>query len=401
MNAYPYDDLAAELRAAAEPGEQAGSPSEGLVSSVRKRAHRVGYVVVEAAADHARLRVHHRDEDRAATDRRLAGDDEFVHEAVGGGYSHVRHAHRTEETWKRNATTFADEVDAVVRAEPIDFVLLTGDPHVVDLVRDSLATASRDLLRILARDTLADGASPEELDRRVVDESTRIRDQRRTIALDVLRGQPRLDDRTGLAAVVSELREASVSTLFLDEAALGGTTLVALGDRPWLDEATGEPDTTVVPAVQALIRAAVLTGSDIVFAPVGSLPGATATAATTRWAPDGQEDDAVSGGSGTGRSVPEEVEAPATPAVPPRLTSHHRVTLEHIMSHPASRNVTWRDALSLLDQAGTVEHEANGMITVTVGAETESFDPETTKDLDVQNVVDLRRMLAGAGFLEA
>ncbi|AMM22708.1 hypothetical protein AX769_21535 (plasmid) [Frondihabitans sp. PAMC 28766] len=80
------------------------------------------------------------------------------------------------------------------------------------------------------------------------------------------------------------------------------------------------------------------------------------------------------------------------------LTSHHRSTLQHILQHPSSNNVTWQDALSLLDEAGTVSIGRNGEITLTLGDETESFDPGTRKDLDVENLVDLRRMLAGAGF---
>jgi hypothetical protein len=43
-----------------------------------------------------------------------------------------------------------------------------------------------------------------------------------------------------------------------------------------------------------------------------------------------------------------------------------------------------------------VEH--NGKVRVTLGGETEVFQPPRDKDVDKQMIVDLRRMLASAGF---
>jgi hypothetical protein len=80
------------------------------------------------------------------------------------------------------------------------------------------------------------------------------------------------------------------------------------------------------------------------------------------------------------------------------LGSHHRDTLERIFRHPASGNIEWRQVRSLLEAVGNVTEEDNGRLTVTVGAETEVFDPPAEKDVDKQMIVDLRRMLTGAGF---
>jgi len=80
------------------------------------------------------------------------------------------------------------------------------------------------------------------------------------------------------------------------------------------------------------------------------------------------------------------------------LNNHHRDTIEKIFSHPASGNVEWRQVLSLIEATGTLVHERNGKIKVTIGPETEVMTPRGRKDVDKQTLVDLRRMLDGAGF---
>jgi hypothetical protein len=45
-----------------------------------------------------------------------------------------------------------------------------------------------------------------------------------------------------------------------------------------------------------------------------------------------------------------------------------------------------------------VEETHNGKLLVTLGDETETFEPSRHKCIDAQQVVDLRRMLKGAGF---
>ena len=54
--------------------------------------------------------------------------------------------------------------------------------------------------------------------------------------------------------------------------------------------------------------------------------------------------------------------------------------------------------LSLLEAVGTTAHEHNGKLKVTLGPETETFQPPRGKDIDEQMLVDLRRMLTGAGL---
>jgi hypothetical protein len=80
------------------------------------------------------------------------------------------------------------------------------------------------------------------------------------------------------------------------------------------------------------------------------------------------------------------------------LSNRHHDTVERIFSHPSSRNIEWREVVSLLETIGTVTHQHNGKLKVSLGPETEVLPAPHGKDVDVQIVVDLRRMLGQAGF---
>ena len=83
---------------------------------------------------------------------------------------------------------------------------------------------------------------------------------------------------------------------------------------------------------------------------------------------------------------------------PEHLNNHHRDTLLQIFQHPTSHNIEWPAVLSLLEAVGSVERHHDGKYKVTVGTESEVLTPPKHKDIDVQQVVDLRRMLTSAGY---
>ncbi len=83
---------------------------------------------------------------------------------------------------------------------------------------------------------------------------------------------------------------------------------------------------------------------------------------------------------------------------PVHLNSHHRDTLAQILQHPLGRNIDWRDVLSLLEAVADVKESPHGKFLVTLGGETQAFEPPRHKDIDAQQVVDLRRMLSNAGY---
>ena len=85
-------------------------------------------------------------------------------------------------------------------------------------------------------------------------------------------------------------------------------------------------------------------------------------------------------------------------AEPVHLNNHHRTTLRQIFEHPVSHNIEWHAVLSLLEAIGSVTKHHNGKLGLTVATQSAVFDPRAQKDLDEQTVIDLRRMLAAAGY---
>jgi hypothetical protein len=83
---------------------------------------------------------------------------------------------------------------------------------------------------------------------------------------------------------------------------------------------------------------------------------------------------------------------------PEHLDNRHRDTLRRIFEHPTSHNIEWRAVLSLLEAVGEASVRHDGKVAVKVGSEREFLEPPAGKDVDAQMVVDLRRMLTGAGY---
>jgi hypothetical protein len=83
---------------------------------------------------------------------------------------------------------------------------------------------------------------------------------------------------------------------------------------------------------------------------------------------------------------------------PGHLNNRHRDTLRQVFAHPVSHNVEWRAVLSLLEAVGTVAVRHDGKVEVTVGPARACLDPPRGPDVDAHMVLDLRRMLSGAGY---
>lgn len=75
---------------------------------------------------------------------------------------------------------------------------------------------------------------------------------------------------------------------------------------------------------------------------------------------------------------------------PVHLSGHHRETISQILQHPVSHNIEWRAVVSLLQAVAQVEETHNGRLLVTLGDETETFEPPRHKSINTQQVVDLR-----------
>lgn len=80
------------------------------------------------------------------------------------------------------------------------------------------------------------------------------------------------------------------------------------------------------------------------------------------------------------------------------LNHKQHSALEKVYAHPVAHNLTWHEVRTLLDSVGEVEEKHNGSWRITIAGQVEVFDPNHGKELDVEQVMDLRRMLTAAGL---
>jgi hypothetical protein len=84
--------------------------------------------------------------------------------------------------------------------------------------------------------------------------------------------------------------------------------------------------------------------------------------------------------------------------VPEHVNSHQRDTLAQIFNHPMSHNIEWHSVLSLLESVATVSETHKGHFLATIGDEMETFDPQRHKDIDAEQLTNLRRFLRKSGY---
>ena len=83
---------------------------------------------------------------------------------------------------------------------------------------------------------------------------------------------------------------------------------------------------------------------------------------------------------------------------PEHLSGHHRDTLLQIFQPKTNHNVEWHDVVSLLEAIGSIEEQHDDMFRFRIGHETEVLRRPRDKDIDGQQLVDLRRILTSAGY---
>ena len=88
----------------------------------------------------------------------------------------------------------------------------------------------------------------------------------------------------------------------------------------------------------------------------------------------------------------------SSPDPTPVSNPHHRQTLVQLFQHPTSHNIEWHAVLSLLEAVGSVELRHEGEYAVRVGAESVFLARPKGKDLAVEQVVAVRRLLSAAGY---
>ena len=83
---------------------------------------------------------------------------------------------------------------------------------------------------------------------------------------------------------------------------------------------------------------------------------------------------------------------------PEHLSGHHRDTLLQIFQEKTNHNVEWHDVASLLSVIGSIEQQHDDMFLFRIGQESQVLRRPSDKDIDGQQLVDLRRILTSAGY---
>lgn len=83
---------------------------------------------------------------------------------------------------------------------------------------------------------------------------------------------------------------------------------------------------------------------------------------------------------------------------PAHLTSHHRATLAKIFQHPVAHNLEWPDVYSLLNAVAKVNEKHDGKFEVVLNGQSETLEKPKRKDLEAQEVLDVRHLLERGGF---
>jgi hypothetical protein len=79
------------------------------------------------------------------------------------------------------------------------------------------------------------------------------------------------------------------------------------------------------------------------------------------------------------------------------LNHHQRETVRKIFAHPVSHGLAWHDVESLLGAIGDVSTSHDDRFHVTAGDVTRVFVRPKSKELDADEVIELRHFLEAVG----
>lgn len=264
-------------------------PVPDITPLIRHRQTDFSYVLVQIGHDGGEISL------RTATGQRvqeqqIEGSTENIKKIPGGGLSQGQYQHRTEEVWRHNANEVAQRVDAIVNGPGARLIIVAGDEQSRPKIIDQLSEGSQTLVVTMAENPRSAGTDDAEfealVERRVAEE---VAEQESAVLeqIAVQEGQTNPLSASGLGSVVSALQAAQVSTLVFDEEVWSDHRLLVLDKEPWV--ATSDEQTLdarvlgEVPAPAALVRAAALTGAEVMLVPTGALADGRDIAALLRW----------------------------------------------------------------------------------------------------------------------
>jgi len=241
-----------------------------VVPLLRHRGGERRILVVETSRDGADLRLERLGRAEPEHAEQIEGEQSPITKVSPGGWSQARFQRSVEEVWQHTQSDVADAVDRIVRERRPEHVFVTGDAQARGLLLENIEGGTLDLVVEVDADTRADGADDQSLIDAIDETVAAAHDDAIAAARDRAAEQNARNGASGLAEVVAALQQAQVETLLIDERmADAADTLLALPATPWVargdgdafDAGPGNP----LPAIEALVRAAVLTDAEVLF----------------------------------------------------------------------------------------------------------------------------------------
>lgn len=241
-----------------------------IIPLLRDRGGGIRYLVVEAGRGDAVVSLE-RAGRRPELTEEIEGRTDALPKVGAGGLSDARYQRTSEEIWKHNQGELAGVVDRLVQRHSPRFVVVAGDVRARQLLLDQLGDAARRLTIEVDAHTLAAGADRTALEEAI---AAALDEQLRT-AQEEIADETSIDSgrsgARGVREVVEALRQARVDRLLLDARMLDSErTLDALDDVPWVaerdEDALNAGIVARLPEAEALARAALLTGAEVVVA---------------------------------------------------------------------------------------------------------------------------------------
>lgn len=170
-----------------------------------------------------------------SSERTITGDQDELTKNREGGLAHRRIHARAEDSFERNATQVAEELETQVRREQPELVLLTGEVRMVALVREEVSEQVAEIIHVLESGSRAEGvhqgAFTDEI--RAVFDQHRMR--RREEVLNRYKVQDGRDGAVvvGVADVIDALRRGQVEEVLVAEAALNAESALR-SIRVWI-----------------------------------------------------------------------------------------------------------------------------------------------------------------------
>lgn len=170
-----------------------------------------------------------------SAERTITGDQDELTKNREGGLSHRRIHARAEDSFERNATQIAEELDDYARIQRPDLVLLTGEVRMVTLLQQEVGQEVSQIAHVLESGSRAQGVHEESFQEEVDAVFEQFRLRRREVVLERYNEQAGRDGAVvaGVGDVLDALRRSQVAEVLVAEAALHSESALR-STRVWI-----------------------------------------------------------------------------------------------------------------------------------------------------------------------